>query len=204
MGDMNSLEEVAQRVSTCTDCPLSNSRTHAVPGEGSAKAEIVFIGEGPGYQEDRDGRPFVGPAGRFLDELLGSIGIRREDVFIANMVKCRPPNNRDPFPAEIAACSKYLDTQLDLINPKLIVTLGRFSLAKYFPQDSISKVHGRPRRVGGSTVYPVMHPAAALHKQELKKVIEDDFKAIPHLLKEGSTDIVKDAVSAPPEQLSLF
>ncbi|MEK7806748.1 MAG: uracil-DNA glycosylase, partial [Chloroflexota bacterium] len=112
-------------VERCTDCPLSRSRTNAVPGEGPADAEIMFIGEGPGYHEDRQGRPFVGPAGQFLEGLLASIGTGRERVFIANMVKCRPPENRDPLPAEIAACSKYLDRQIELVNPRLIVTLGR-------------------------------------------------------------------------------
>ena len=179
---MNTVEEIAQLVSTCTDCPLSRNRTHAVPGEGSPNAEVLFIGEGPGYQEDRQGRPFVGPGGGFLDELLASIGVKREDAFIANMVKCRPPDNRDPFPAEIAACSKYLDRQIELINPKLIVTLGRFSLSKFFPKESISKARGKARNADGRMVYPIMHPAAALHRQELRKLIEDDFKGIPGLL----------------------
>ena len=179
---MNTIDEIAQLVRTCTDCPLSRNRTNAVPGEGSPNAEVLFIGEGPGYQEDRQGRPFVGPAGGFLDELLTSIGVKREDAFIANMVKCRPPDNRDPFPAEIAACSKYLDRQIELINPKLVVTLGRFSLSKFFPKESISKARGKAMNVDGRMVYPIMHPAAALHRQELRKVIEDDFKGIPGLL----------------------
>ena len=179
---MNSLEEIAQRVRSCTDCPLSGGRTNAVPGEGPLDAEVMFIGEGPGYHEDRQGRPFVGPAGKFLEELLADIGFRREQVFIANMVKCRPPNNRDPLPAETSACSKYLDRQIELIDPKLIVTLGRFSLSKFFPKESISKVRGRARRVGDRLVYPMMHPAAALHRQELRGTIQEDFKAIPSLL----------------------
>ena len=204
---MNNLEEIARRVHACTDCPLSNSRTNAVPGEGPADAPIMFIGEGPGYQEDRQGRPFVGQAGQFLEKLLASIGFTRQDVFIANMVKCRPPNNRDPLPAEIAACSKYLDRQIELLNPKLVVTLGRFSLAKFFPRESISKARGKARQVDGLTVYPIMHPAAALHRQELGKVIEDDFKAIPGLLEGASAVEAEQPVSSPdpePEQLSLF
>ena len=188
----------------CTDCPLSNSRTNAVPGEGPANAEIVFIGEGPGYHEDRQGRPFVGPAGKFLDELLGSIGLKREQVFIANMVKCRPINNRDPLPSEIAACSKYLDRQLDLINPKLVVTLGRFSLAKFFPKESISKARGKMKKADGLNVYPIMHPAAALHRQELRRVIEDDFKAIPGLLEGAEESEGEDRHVPPPKQLSMF
>jgi DNA polymerase len=202
---MNNLEEIARRVHACTDCPLSNSRTNAVPGEGPADAPIMFIGEGPGYQEDRQGRPFVGLAGQFLEKLLASIGFTRQDVFIANMVKCRPPNNRDPLPAEIAACSKYLDRQIELLNPKLVVTLGRFSLAKFFPRESISKARGKARQVDGLTVYPIMHPAAALHRQELKKVIEEDFKAIPGLLQasaDSETDSSESATT--PRQLTML
>ena len=135
---------------------------------------------------------------------MASSGIKREDVFIANMVKCRPPDNRDPLPSEISACSKYLDRQIELINPKLVVTLGRFSLAKFFPKESISKVHGRVRKLQGLNVYPMMHPAAALHRQEFKNVIEGDFRAIPNLLK-GVMDSNGEAQeSAPPEQLTLF
>ena len=201
---MNTLEEIAQRVRVCTDCPLGSSRTNAVPGEGPADAPIIFIGEGPGYHEDRQGRPFVGPAGRFLDELLASIGFKREEVFIANMVKCRPPDNRDPVPAEIAACSKYLDRQIELIKPKLVVTLGRFSMARYFPNESISRARGKLRKVDGISVYPVMHPAAALHRQELKKVIEEDFKAIPILLKQVEHDQGEGGESASPQQLTMF
>ena len=204
---MNSLEEIAQLVRSCTDCALCHSRTQGVPGEGPDDARVMFIGEGPGYHEDRQGRPFVGPAGQFLDELLASIGFRREDVFIANMVKCRPPDNRDPIPSEIAACSKYLDGQIGLLKPDLVVTLGRFSLAKFLPNESISKARGKTRKVGGLTVYPIMHPAAALHRQELRKVIEEDFKAIPDLLRRAATS--RDEVEAPtipqqPKQLSMF
>ena len=204
MADMNSVEEVAQRVRTCTDCPLSNTRTHAVPGEGPSDAQIMFIGEGPGFHEDRQGRPFVGPAGMFLDQLLASIGLRREEVFIANMVKCRPSENRDPLPAEIAACSKYLDRQLELIRPKMVVTLGRFSLAKFFPRESISKARGKARKIDGLTIYPIMHPAAALHRQELRKVIEEDFKGIPGQLKEAMDSEGQAQESTPPQQLTMF
>ena len=179
---MDSLEDVAQRVRSCTDCPLSGGRTNAVPGEGPSDAEVMFIGEGPGFHEDRLGRPFVGPAGQFLESLLADAGLRRDRVFIANMVKCRPPNNRDPLPAETAACSKYLDRQIELIDPKVIVTLGRFSLSKFFPKESIGKARGKARAVGGRVVYPMMHPAAALHRNELKSTIMADFRAIPGLL----------------------
>ena len=209
---MNTLEELAQQVRGCTDCPLNKSRTHAVPGEGPSSADIMFIGEGPGYHEDRQGRPFVGPAGKLLDDLLSSIDLKREDVFIANMVKCRPPNNRDPSPSEIAACSKYLDKQIELVRPKLVVTLGRFSLGKFFPNESISRARGKVRRAAGLNIYPIMHPAAALHRPELKQPIEVDFKAIPSFLREveashvGQTgDMLDKVVENPkPEQLSMF
>lgn len=179
---MDTLENLAQRVRDCTDCPLHVSRTNAVPGEGPEDAEILFIGEGPGFHEDRQGRPFVGPAGNFLEELLQSIGMTRDQVYIANMVKCRPPNNRDPAPNEISACSKFLDRQIELINPLLIITLGRFSLSRFFPGQSISRVRGRLRSAGGRQIFPIMHPAAGLRRQEMRAAIEEDFEKIPGLL----------------------
>ena len=179
---METLEDLDQRVRNCTDCPLHNSRTHAVPGEGPADADILFIGEGPGFHEDRQGRPFVGPAGNFLEDLLQSIGMSRDQVYIANMVKCRPPNNRDPAPGEISACSKYLDRQIELIDPLLIVTLGRFSMARFLPGQSISRVRGRLRPVGGRHIFPIMHPAAGLRRQEMRAAIEQDFAKVPGLL----------------------
>ena len=206
---MNSLEEIAGLVERCTDCPLSQSRTNSVPGEGPADAEIMFIGEGPGYHEDRQGRPFVGPAGQFLEGLLASIGKSREQVFIANMVKCRPPENRDPLPTEIAACSKYLDRQIELINPRLIVTLGRFSLGRFFPGESMSRARGKVREKDGRYIYPVMHPAAALYRQELRATIIEDFKAIPSILgamgdAAPASPALSREESPPPAQLSLF
>ena len=179
---MDTLADLARRVSVCTDCPLHTGRTRAVPGEGPADAEILFIGEGPGFHEDRQGRPFVGPAGNFLEDLLQSIGMTREQVFIANMVKCRPPENRDPTPAEISTCSKYLDRQIELIDPLLIVTLGRFSTAKFVPGQAISRVRGRLHSVGRRRVFPIMHPAAGLRRQEMRAGIEEDFAKIPGLL----------------------
>lgn len=183
---MNTLEELAHLVKNCTDCPLHRDRTNAVPGEGPAGADLMFIGEGPGFQEDKQGRPFVGPAGQFLEELLAAIGTSRQQVFIANMIKCRPPQNRDPSPAEMSSCSKYLDRQIELVNPKLIVTLGRFALGRFFPGESISRVRGKVRERDGRFIYPVMHPAAALHRQELRSIIVEDFKAIPAVLLELS------------------
>ena len=206
---MNSLDEIAEVVKQCTDCPLCRGRTNAVPGEGSADADIMFIGEGPGYHEDRQGRPFVGPAGQFLESLLASIGMSREEVFIANMIKCRPPQNRDPLPAEVAACSKYLDRQIELVNPKLIVTLGRFSLTRFFPGESIGRARGKVREKDGRFIYPVMHPAAALHRQDLRPAIVEDFKAIPGILERvrntpAAATQVSEARTPPPQQLSLF
>ncbi len=206
---MDSLAEIARLVSVCTDCSLHLGRTNAVPGEGAGDAEIMFIGEGPGFHEDRLGRPFVGPAGNFLEELLASIGLDRKQVFIANMVKCRPPQNRDRVPAEMEACGKYLDRQIELIDPLLIVTLGRFSLARFFPGESISRARGRFRQRNGRSIYPIMHPAAALHRQEFRATIMQDFLAIPGLLEElrrtPSPEVTPELEQAPPpEQLALF
>ena len=210
---MNSLEEISHLVSRCTDCGLHRGRKRAVPGEGAADAELMFIGEGPGAQEDLQGRPFVGPAGRFLDELLASIDLRREQVFIANMVKCRPPQNRDPLPDEVSACSKYLDRQIELIDPKLIVTLGRFSLVRFFPGESIGRARGRVREKDGRNIYPIMHPAAALYRPESRGFIIDDFKGIPGILEEvrrtpaplPEADLEKAIEKPPPpQQLTLL
>ena len=194
---MDTLAELEQQVRGCTDCPLHAGRTHAVPGEGPPDAELLFIGEGPGAQEDRQGRPFVGPAGSFLDDLLQSIGMSREQVYIANMVKCRPPNNRDPMPGEIAACRKYLDRQIELIDPLLIVTLGRFSMARFLPGQSISRVRGRLRQVDGRRIFPIMHPAAGLRRQEMRAAIEEDFGRIPALL-----DVLRMQAEPPPGMAS--
>lgn len=165
----------------------------------------MFIGEAPGYHEDRQGKPFVGPAGKFLDELLASIDLKREDVFIANVVKCRPPNNRDPQPAEISACDPFLQRQIRAIQPKVVVTLGRFSMAKFFPGESISRIHGRARRQGGVIYFPLYHPAAALHQPALRRTIEEDFRKLPDLI--ASASAAPPPEETPPEtatQLPLF
>jgi DNA polymerase len=199
----SSIQELCQASLACTDCELSRNRTQVVPGEGSPSADVLFIGEGPGYHEDQQGRPFVGPSGKFLDELIASIGYTRADVYIANVVKCRPPGNRDPTPVEIEACSKWLDGQIEHIKPKVIVTLGRYSLAKFMSGETISKVHGKARQVGDYVVMPVYHPAAALYQQSLRQTIEEDFKKIPSLL-QGSEPAPAPADEPKPEQLSLF
>ena len=206
---MNSLDEIARLVRQCSDCELGRGRKNAVPGEGSPDADLMIIGEGPGAQEDLLGRPFVGRAGKFLDELLGYIGLKREDVFIANMVKCRPPENRDPLPAEVSACNKYLERQIELLDPLLIVTLGRVSLARFFPGESMTRARGKVREKDGRFIYPVMHPAAALYRQEVRPGIIEDFKAIPGVLDDirnsSATPIPAPAPESPPaQQLSLF
>ena len=181
---MKELELVAEKIRACTDCALCTSRTNAVPGEGPDNPKIMFVGEGPGFYEDQQSRPFVGPSGRLLEQLLAGISMNRTQVFITNVVKCRPPENRDPLPSEIQACRKYLERQLELLKPKIVVTLGRFSLAHFFPQETISKVHGRARASQGVMVYPLYHPAAALRSPVMKKALEEDFKRLPNLLKE--------------------
>jgi uracil-DNA glycosylase family 4 len=197
------LEQLEEAVRVCTLCPLFQGRTQAVPGEGPLNADIMFIGEGPGFHEDRQGRPFVGAAGQFLEELLASIGMTREQVYITNVVKCRPPGNRDPLPNEISACEPYLERQIQLIRPKIIVTLGRFSMYRYFPGASISKIHGQPKRVGNVLVVPMFHPAAALHQPKWRPLVEADFKKLPQFIAEAEGF---DEEEPPPQaqQLSLF
>ncbi len=214
MSSEEMLKEVAVEVSTCSKCKLCKGRTKAVPGEGNPSARILFIGEGPGMHEDKQGRPFVGPAGQFLDELLASINLKRSDVFITNVVKCRPPNNRDPEPEEIKACNDYLDRQIAALQPSVIVTLGRFSMAKFFGNEKISSIHGRARKKDGLICIAMYHPAAGLHQASLKDVIRNDFKKIPLVIAEAermAAEAPKKATAAPapkqdepPEQLSLF
>jgi DNA polymerase len=198
-----SLEDIHAEVRQCTRCNLHRGRTHAVPGAGPEDAEVMFVGEAPGFHEDQQGIPFVGAAGRFLDELLDKAGIDRANVYITNVIKCRPPANRDPQEAEIAACSPYLDRQIDAIAPKVIVTLGRYSMAQAFPNEKISSVHGRPRQVGDRVYFPMYHPAAALHQPSLRSTVEADFKKLRDLL-DGK--ITPEPYTPPPdvEQLSLF
>lgn len=201
---MTELVDLAKEVAACRRCPLAQGRTRAVPGEGPENAAIMFIGEGPGFHEDQQGRPFVGAAGQFLDELLQSIGLRRDEVYITNVVKCRPPGNRDPQPDEIEACQSYLDRQIALIKPKVIVTLGRYSMARAFPNEKISAIHGRPRKIDGVVYVPMFHPAAALHQPALRRTVEEDFARLPKIL--ADLDRVDQVTPPPdePQQLSLF
>jgi DNA polymerase len=198
---MSALAQLCEEIAACRDCELATYRTKVVPGEGTEDADIVLIGEAPGWHEDQQGRPFVGPAGQFLDQLLASIGLRREEVYIANVIKCRPPQNREPLPAEIQSCRKWLDRQLEIIKPQMIVTLGRHSLARYFPNESIGKVHGKPRKLGNIICYPMYHPAAALHQGSLRQTIEADMLRIPQILAQMN-EVPQDAVES--QQLSLF
>jgi uracil-DNA glycosylase family 4 len=197
------LDELEEAIRSCELCPLHQGRTQAVPGEGPTSADIMFIGEGPGFHEDRQGRPFVGAAGKFLEELLARIGLTREQVYIANVIKCRPPGNRDPLPNELSACEPYLDRQIQLIKPKVIVTLGRFSMHRYFPGASISKIHGQPKRVGNVLVIPMFHPAAALHQPKWRPLVEADFEKLPQLIDEAE-QLGDEGPPPQAQQLSLF
>ncbi|MEJ2757188.1 MAG: uracil-DNA glycosylase [Anaerolineales bacterium] len=204
------LAKVAEETAVCTKCALHHSRKHAVPGAGPVDAEIMFIGEGPGFHENEQGLPFVGAAGRFLEELLQSIGLERGQVFITNVVKCRPPGNRDPQADELEACDGYLERQIQAINPKVIVTLGRFSMQKFLPNAKISQAHGQAVRVRGRLVVPFYHPAAALHQPSLRPVVEADFQKLPEWIDKAgdAPEYVElpeeDSDDSKPEQLSLF
>ncbi|HEX7586627.1 MAG TPA: uracil-DNA glycosylase [Patescibacteria group bacterium] len=174
-------------MSKCSKCALRAGCTRVVPGEGSAEAEIMFIGEGPGKKEDELGRPFVGAAGKFLDEMLAAIKLKREQVYIANVVKCRPPGNRDPLPEEVEACWPWLMEQIKIIDPKVIVTLGRHSMERFLPGQKISEVHGKAMRreipeIGKRVFYTLYHPAAALYNGSMREVLIKDFKRIPKVL----------------------
>jgi uracil-DNA glycosylase family 4 len=213
------LQAIAEEIRGCTRCPLARARTLTVPGEGNPISDVLLVGEGPGAREDATGRPFVGPAGQLLEELLASIGWRRADVFIANIVKCRPPGNRDPEPEEIAACRPYLERQEAALDPALIVTLGRHSLQRYLPGARISSVHGQLRRQGGWHVFPMYHPAAALHQSSLRETLFHDVRGLPAALLaarealeaerlESARSMVALPVAGPPdddaEQMTLF
>ncbi|MEW5959002.1 MAG: uracil-DNA glycosylase [Chloroflexota bacterium] len=199
------LRQLARSVHDCTRCPLHQARSRAVPGEGNPNADLMLIGEGPGFHEDRQGRPFVGASGKFLEELLGGIGYQRQEVFIANVVKCRPPGNRDPQPEELEACRDYLERQIELVDPKVIVTLGRYSMYCFFPNASISKIHGQPQQVGRRLVVPMFHPAAALHQPKWRPLIIEDFKKLPQFIAEMTSLNQNQALDPDSaEQLSLF
>ncbi len=198
---MSALSELYGEVTLCRRCEIAKSRTNVVPGEGAEDADILFIGEAPGWHEDQLGRPFVGAAGQYLNQLLASIGQKREQVYIANVIKCRPTGNRDPLPVEIDNCRPFLERQIELIRPKMIVTLGRYSMAMFFPGKSISKIHGTAQKRDNVIYYPMYHPAAALHQQSLRQAIDTDMLKIPSLLAEA-----KNVAEAKPsvQQLKMF
>lgn len=184
------MEKIEKQVNRCEKCSLYKTANNAVPGEGNVNADIVFIGEAPGAQEDKTGRPFVGRAGKLLESLLNEVNLSREKVWIGNVIKHRPPNNRDPSSVEIAACEPYLTVQLRTIRPKLIVTLGRFAMYYFHKNGKISRDHGNLIKVESSKVgqnlfvYPVYHPAAGLRNGRFREALEEDFKRIPQILKE--------------------
>ncbi len=206
MSSENSLQHLAEHIRSCQKCPLGRLRTHAVPGEGPADAEIMFIGEAPGYHEDRQGRPFVGASGRLLEKLLADIQLTREDVYITNVVKCRPPSNRDPLPLEIESCLPWLHQQIAFIDPLVIITLGRFSMAQFFPPTArITRVHGHPLIRDDRAVAPMFHPAAALRNPNWMQDMIADFAQIPDLLDRVRAQRATRAQDDDdPEQLSLF
>lgn len=202
-------ELLYERVRTCDLCPLARTRTNAVPGEGPLDSTVMFIGEAPGMNEDKQGRPFVGQAGKFLDELLEAAGLRRDEVYICNVLKCRPPSNRDPQPGEIAACKDYLEEQIDLIDPAVIVTLGRFSMGRYFPGQTIGKIHGRAVERDGRYYVPMYHPAAALHQQSLRQTLLDDFRSLAPVIasaveRRKPKPVPNEEPPPPSEQMRLF
>jgi uracil-DNA glycosylase family 4 len=197
---MSALSELNTEIALCQQCEIAKYRNKVVPGEGAEDADIMFIGEAPGWHEDQQGRPFVGPAGKYLDELLASINLGRQQVFIANVVKCRPQGNRDPLPVEIQNCRHWLERQIEIIQPKMIVTLGRYSMAMFFPGKGISKIHGTAQKRGNVIYYAMYHPAAALHQQSLRRAIEEDMLKIPSLL--ARAEVIKEEQE--PEQLSMF
>ena len=196
------LAAIASEVRECRACPLWKTAQQGVPGEGSAESGILFLGEAPGFNEDQQGRPFVGAAGQLLDELLAGIGLDRTKVFITNVVRHRPPENRDPLPAEISACDVWTAKQLSALRPRVVVTLGRFAMGKWLPGESISRIHGKPRVVDGVTVFPMFHPAAALRSPSLRPAMVADFTSLAIFLATGPA--VAPEAPKPADQMTLF
>lgn len=202
------LADIASEIRQCQDCPLGRTRKNPVPGAGPATAEIMCIGEGPGHHENEQGLPFVGASGKFLTQLLEEGGVPRNSVFITNVVKCRPPGNRDPQPNELQACSRYLDRQIEVIDPLIIITLGRFSMARYFDNARISSIHGDASWHGGRLIVPMYHPAAALHQPKLRSVIAHDFARLNEMIEREKArrakNIAQEKEQDNASQLSLF
>ena len=204
----NVLAEIAQRIRNCRECPLGRSRKNAVPGTGPANAEIMLIGEGPGHHENEQGLPFVGASGKFLTQLIQNGGYARDSVFITNVVKCRPPGNRDPQENELQACSAFLEEQIAAIDPLIIITLGRFSMARYFENARISGIHGKPAWKNGRLIVPMYHPAAALHQPKLRPVVLQDFANLKEMIEGEKKRRAEAKTEAGPQddatQLSFF
>lgn len=199
------LEGLAQKIQNCTLCPLYKGTTNAVAGEGDPNATIFLIGEGPGFYEDKSGRPFVGRAGQLLEKILNKVGLERNEVFIGNVVKHRPPENRDPLPGEILACKGWLEQQLAILKPKIVVTLGRFSMASFLANAKISQIHGNARKVKDYIVLPMYHPAAALRNGNLMEQFQKDFEINKELLLNPDSFINMDTESEKdPNQIGLF
>ena len=201
--EITSLTELQQAVNACEGCPLRQSRTNTVFGVGNPRSDLVFIGEAPGFNEDQKGEPFVGAAGRLLDELLISIlGLARKDIYIANVLKCRPPGNRDPLPEEIAHCRRFLDKQIELIEPRVICSLGNHATRVILDENiNISRIHGKPLQKDGHWIFPTYHPAAALYAGAIRQLLADDFKTLGELLSEGAAP---QAAVGGTEQMGLF
>jgi DNA polymerase len=204
----NTLADIADKIRHCQNCELSQTRKNAVPGTGPIDAEIMLIGEGPGFHEDNQGLPFVGASGKFLTQLLDNGGVPRESVFITNVVKCRPPDNRDPQLQELQACSAFLEEQIAAIDPLIIVTLGRFSMARYFENARISAIHGQAVWRNGRLIVPMYHPAAALHQPKLRSIIMDDFSRLKEMIQKEKDRLSAQSIDNKSEndatQLSFF
>src|SRR5947209_19029705 len=198
------LNAVAAEIRACRACPLHRSARQAVPGDGTGESGLFFLGEAPGYHEDVQGKPFVGAAGQFLDELLAGIGLDRRKVFITNVVRHRPPENRDPLPEEIAACHMWLRRHLEVLRPRVIVTLGRHAMYKFFPAESISRIHGKARQHDGLVIFPIYHPAAALHQPALRQALQADFAALAALLARTVPARVAPLEDPRADQMTLF
>lgn len=201
------LTQIAKAVQGCRKCRLYRTATQAVPGEGSAGARVVFVGEAPGFNEDQQGRPFVGRAGQLLEELLSEIGLKRPDVWIGNVIKHRPPENRDPMLDELRSCRSYVFDQIKAINPRIVVTLGRFAMEVFLPQAKISAVHGHPFRVSGRVIFPLYHPAAALRSESVLRELRSDFRRLPAVVKLQEEEIPvygNSTTTVSERQISLF
>lgn len=206
MPDSAALAALANEIRVCTACPLHRSARQAVPGEGTGESGVFFLGEAPGYHEDVQGRPFVGAAGQLLDDLLAEIGLDRNKVFITNVVRHRPPENRDPLPEEMAACDVWLRRHLALLRPRVVATLGRHAMSKFLPGESISRIHGKPRQLDGVLIFPMYHPAAALHQPTLREALVADFRSLATLLATPPAAVKAEPVEAkkPADQMTLF